>query len=372
MNTLSDFWKLDKAFPSKLKDKVEIANKEINNLLLNIEIKRPTYSKLDFLYQLAPPELRNFMYKLLFKNKKGRYNDHMPRVDILRRRILKSLKKANKEIKAVSLWEKGKKFAISLSHDCDSSSAYKNIDYTREIEEKFGFKSCWNFPSHQYKIDKEKLRKLKKQGCEIGLHGYKHDVSFPFEKEGIIRNRIKHSLKMLQGFDLKGYRSPLLLRSDTLFKVLKDYFLYDSSVHDFDISSPYKLKSDKSRTGCETIFPYFIQPGLVELPVTMIQDFRMIKLGFSKNQIYRAWKKKIDLIRGYGGMVMLLTHPDDHIFGNEEYFDVYERILNYLSKFDNAYRALPYEIAEWWKERDNSKIKDGKVVGSKRAVIQVT
>lgn len=368
MNSVLDFWKFDRKCldNTKLKD----IDNEINDFIFDIETEKPNYSKFNFLYKLAPVKIRDMAYCILYKRKNIYINQYLPNVEVLRKKALDLIRKKCREIKYISLWEKGKDFAIALTHDCDNYSSYRNIDYIREIEKRYGFKSAWYFPSHEYRIKKEKLRELKREGCEIGLHGFKHDVSFPFESELSMRKKLEKSLSMLKEFNLKGYRAPLLLRTNKMLTILSKYFIYDSSVHDTDFCSPYKIKSKIQKSGCLSLFPYFIKKDLIELPITMIQDARMIKLNFPKTRIFSIWKEKIDLIKKFKGMVMLLTHADSHYFGNDKYYDVYEKILGYLSKFDNTYKALPCQIAEWWKERDNSYIKNNKIIGSKRAVIE--
>jgi hypothetical protein len=45
-------------------------------------------------------------------------------------------------------------------------------------------------------------------------------------------------------------------------------------------------------------------------------------------------------------------------------------LLKHISKINKKWLALPYEVAEWWKERNTSYISKGKIIGSKRAKIE--
>ena len=56
-------------------------------------------------------------------------------------------------------------------------------------------------------------------------------------------------------------------------------------------------------------------------------------------------------------------HPDIHISGNDRYLSLYEKYLKEMSKYENYWEALPREVASWWRERANLRIKDNKIQG---------
>ena len=72
-----------------------------------------------------------------------------------------------------------------------------------------------------------------------------------------------------------------------------------------------------------------------------------------------TWVTKAHWIRSLGGMILPLTHPD--YSGDAENLPAYEELLKVLADF-NAWRALPLEVAQWWRERAQLKltIRDGK------------
>lgn len=84
-----------------------------------------------------------------------------------------------------------------------------------------------------------------------------------------------------------------------------------------------------------------------------------------------TWVTKAHWIRSLGGMILTLTHPD--YSGDAENLSAYEELLKVLADFD-AWRALPNEVAQWWRERAQMKliIKEGKPsiegLNTKRAV----
>jgi len=343
-------------------------NKIIDSLLFEdyFKKKRPIFSKLPIPYYLIP--FRHILFrKLFYLGKKDIGFPDWPSdvsVELLRNLYVNAIKEKAKKVPYIGFWPKGK-FAVCLTHDCDSKSSFKNIEKIREIEKKYGFNSSWNVLSKKYKIDYNKLKQLEDDGCEIGVHGYSHDASLAFLPRKEIERRINYSIAKLNRFDIKGFRSPQLKRNRKFLNILSNYFLYDSSVPNSEYKSSLAL-----RTGSCTVFPFFIG-NMVEIPLTMPQDFTLIyTMKLSKNKIIKIWKEKIDLIRELNGLVCFNTHPDNHLIGNNKYLEIYEEILKYLSKFEDSWNVLPSEIAEWWKERSYSELKGKKIIGSDRAKIE--
>ncbi|MEK6983798.1 MAG: hypothetical protein AABX33_04450 [Nanoarchaeota archaeon] len=355
---------------------IEKYNININNferIIKNLIYERyyqqnpPFHSRLPINYTKIPISLRNFLFDIVLKLKTDPKWPEWPvekSVELIRYLYIKSVSLLlRKRIPHVSFWPYKKKFAIAVTHDCDTESSFNNIDKIRDIEKKYSINSCWNVLSNKYRINREKLRKLKDECCEIGLHGYNHDNKTPFLKKGEIIERIMSASKIMQEFDIKGFRSESLLRNKEFLELLSNYFQYDSSTCDTDIYSPVAIRS-----GTSTVFPFFIK-NMVEIPVTLPQDYRLMRLNKTKNEIFNIWKDKVDFIRQINGAVVLLTHPDSHIFGNDKYLDVYERILKYLTRFDDGWITTPCEIANWWVERDKIVLKNGQFTNSKRATI---
>jgi len=332
------------------------------------EQKQPFFSKLPFSYTHIPPRLRVPLFNILLSFKKDPKFPHFPiekSVELMRYIYIKALSiKSKKDIPYISFWPKGK-FAFSITHDCDTKSSFDNIEKIREIEKKYEMKSSWYILSNRYKIDLKKIKKLKKEGCEIGLHGYNHDTKLPFLKTEEIKHRISKASNLINSFKIKGFRSPCLLKNKRFLDIISNYFDYDSSTSDTDIRSVTAMRS-----GTCTVFPFFINK-MVEIPITLAQDYRLIRLGKTKSQIFNIWREKIDFIEKINGSAVMLIHPDTHIFGSEKYLSVYDRILKYASKKNNVWNSLPCEIAKWWRERNNSKIKNNKIIGSKNAMINL-
>ena len=50
-----------------------------------------------------------------------------------------------------------------------------------------------------------------------------------------------------------------------------------------------------------------------------------------------------------GGMILTLTHPD--YCGDGVYLEAYTELVKRLAEIQKAWRALPSQVAQWWKER---------------------
>jgi hypothetical protein len=67
-----------------------------------------------------------------------------------------------------------------------------------------------------------------------------------------------------------------------------------------------------------------------------------------------VWTAKARWIESVGGMILTLVHPD--YCGVGENLKKYENLLKYLSRVNSAWRALPSEVASWWRQRDGLKL----------------
>lgn len=323
------------------------------------EHKQPLFTKLPFSYNIISPNVRNLLIKLIqvakFTRSKTKVSNFPSwpiekSVETLRYIFLKSFEiKAKKKVPYTNFWPEKKRCCFVATHDMETETSFRNIETIREIENRFGFKSSWNVLSKKYGITKtefNQLRQLKNNGCEIGIHGYNHDGKLPYLKREEIIKRLEHARKTFEEFNCTSFRSPQLQRNENFLHLLSDYFLCDSSVQDTDIYSAFAKKS-----GCCTVFPFMIN-DMVEVPITLAQDFRLIyTLNLNEQKMYELWKEKVDFVYEIGGVINILTHPDDYLIGNERYLKVYERLLEYIAKKESIYHDTISNVAYWWKER---------------------
>ncbi len=95
------------------------------------------------------------------------------------------------------------------------------------------------------------------------------------------------------------------------------------------------------------MFPFFLS-NLVELPYTLAQDHTLIHL--LKRRPLAPWAAKTRWVASIGGMILTLTHPD--YCAAEPYLSEYRELLKRLADMEGAWRAMPSEVAAWWRRRD--------------------
>ena len=111
------------------------------------------------------------------------------------------------------------------------------------------------------------LRHIRAKGCEIGLHGIKHDCKL-FESRASFEAELPKIHRYLREWQAVGFRSPATHRNADWMPELG--CLYDSSFPDTD---PFEPQGG----GCCSIFPFFLG-DLVELPITLVQDHTMLEI----------------------------------------------------------------------------------------------
>ena len=247
-----------------------------------------------------------------------------------------------KEIHRIAPWPERKHFAFAITHDVEWDAGLRNAPKLAEIEKKLGFVSSWNIVPERYPIDWAIVEKLRSEGCEIGVHGLKHDGKL-FQSRRIFENRVRKINQYAKEWGAVGFRSPSTLRNVEWMPELE--FEYDSSFPDTD---PYEPQAG----GCCSIWPFFIK-NLVELPITMPQDHTLYEvLG---HQDISIWKEKADWIATNSGLILIDVHPD--YMSSEKRLQFYESFLSYVKNKNGMWHALPREIVRWWRERDSSSLR---------------
>jgi hypothetical protein len=87
---------------------------------------------------------------------------------------------------------------------------------------------------------------------------------------------------------------------------------------------------------------------VVELPITLIQDHTLMEI--LRDSTIDAWVRKCEWIERNHGLVNLITHPDYLV--EPDRLAMYEQFLQFLGRREGCWRALPREIAEWWRVRE--------------------
>jgi len=265
------------------------------------------------------------------------FDDRLHRFELY---ILKLLMKSQgiKELPFLWFWPSGYQFALLLTHDVESSSGVRNIKKVIELEKKYGFKSSFNFVTNKYEIPDDLIKRIKREGFEVGVHGYKHDGKL-FCNYTIFRARIRQVQKKAEKWGAVGFRSPSTLRNLDWLREIP--FFYDSSFFDTD---PYEPQPG----GTFSFFPFRLGK-LIELPMTLPQDHILFRYLGEKSP--RVWLNKVIQIKSKYGLALLNAHPDKGYLGEPKNLLIYEEFLRNLRKIEGFWNPLPRELARWWLRR---------------------
>jgi peptidoglycan/xylan/chitin deacetylase (PgdA/CDA1 family) len=251
---------------------------------------------------------------------------------------------------AFTRWPENKRFALVLRHDVETADGIRKCPDILSIERAFGFRSAFYLVPEDYTVDEQLRKILAAAGCEIGVHGLKHDGMLYVSRRSFKTQAVRIN-RYLREWDSVGFASP---SSHHRFEWIHDLnLLYDTSSFDTD---PFEPQPD----GVRTIFPMRIEStdgrrSFIEIPYTMPQDFTLFVILREKS--IRIWKRKLDWIAKNGGMAMVITHPDymRSLSAEEKSYtypiDLYKELLSYIEgKYHGQYwNALPREIARFWK-----------------------
>jgi peptidoglycan/xylan/chitin deacetylase (PgdA/CDA1 family) len=245
-------------------------------------------------------------------------------------------------------WPDGKKFALVLTHDVERQDGVEKCLKLMEIDKNHGFRSSFNFVPHDYNVPRDLRKRLTDEGFEIGVHGLNHEGNMFSSRETFERQSVQIN-KILKEWGSAGFRAPSMYHN---LEWIRDLDIeYDSSTFDTD---PFEPQPD----GVGTIFPFsmngtYSQPGYIELPYTLPQDFLLFIILRHKD--IEVWKKKLDWIVEKGGMANFIVHPDYINFGDSTgSFDkypvrYYTDFLEYIKyRYEGQYwQSLPRDLSRY-------------------------
>jgi hypothetical protein len=209
----------------------------------------------------------------------------------------------------------------------------------RAVERDLGYCSSWNFVPERYTVDPAVLATLRAEGCEVGVHGLRHDGR-DLASRRMLEERLPAMRSYADTWGAVGFRSPATQRSWDLMPLLG--FDYDSSYTDTD---PYEPQPG----GCCTYLPY-ANEDLIELPITLPQDHTLFAI--LQHRDGTLWREKAREIRGRGGMALVLAHPDYAV--DERVARAWRELLEEFADDPSVWQALPRDVAAWWRRRRES------------------
>jgi len=243
-------------------------------------------------------------------------------------------------------WPGRREFALVLSHDVESAEGVKLAEEVAKVEADFGVKSTWFITGRFAGQARSLADRLKADGHEIGLHGVEHDMVLPFLSRADMEKRLDSCQSFIDDYDIKGFRSPALLRSDLMYDVIGERFAYDSSVVDTGRLAPHACP-----TGCGTIFP-FRRGRIPVVPITIPFDASLLFLGCKWHEMWGVWLEKVDFIQSEGGVAVMDTHPEPHFSGNPEGLDAYVAFLKAMRSRRDRWCATMGELVDFVTQPD--------------------
>ena len=352
-NDAFSFWKLPEAWRRGAEELIDRSEERARHYLfeeyLEDSQRRPSRI-LAYYYsfkELIPAGLRHQLNSIVIRGRRRPTFPGWPNEDALLRVWRESLaalleRRGAQDAWHLGFWPEGKSCCIVLTHDVESPRGLAAMERMADLEERWDFRSAWNLALEQYPIDWKRIEALRARGFEFGAHGLRHDGRL-FRSERDFQALAPRIKRIAREHDLRGFRAPSTLRRAQWIPQLECDF--DSSFADTDIFEPQP-------GGTCSIFPFFLDPTVVELPYTLPQDHTLMHL--LRRQMLPTWVRKARWIASLGGMILTLVHPD--YCGEGAYLQEYEKLLEYLAGIDNAWRALPSEVAQWWRQRAGAEL----------------
>jgi hypothetical protein len=228
--------------------------------------------------------------------------------------------------------------ALILTHDVESEEGVRLALDVADLEQELGFRSSFNVGAW-YRLDPGVVRELTSRGFEIGVHGLRHDRSL-FASRASFEAQQPALRSLIESIGAAGFRSPATHR---VFEWIGELPV------EYDCSIPHSDPFEPQPGGCCSIWPYFIG-RVVELPYTLPQDHTLFTLLGQRTPA--LWLEQATRIEKDYGLIECLSHPDPGYLGDARQRAVYVEFLRGMAERRHIWRALPREVAAWWRTRD--------------------
>jgi hypothetical protein len=301
---------------------------------------------------LLPDLLRNALQRRYFKGWRDIPFPAWPvdmSVEVLREELLARSMVHNgvEKVPFVWFWPDGANAAAAMTHDVETAFGRDFIPSLLSMDGEFGIPASYQIvPEERYPLPEGLLDLIRARGGEVNVHDLTHDGTL-FQEESGFRRQAERIRSHAVRFGAEGFRAACMYRNQAWIPSLGV---------NYDMSVPNVAHLEPQRGGCCTVFPY-INGSIVELPLTMAQDFSVFQMlrTFSMD----LWKQQMSMIEAKHGLMSFIAHPDYLQEPRPE--AAYRELLGMLAAARdsrNVWIALPREVAEWWRARAASHVVD--------------
>jgi peptidoglycan/xylan/chitin deacetylase (PgdA/CDA1 family) len=282
----------------------------------------PLSCQLPFSYQFVPSALRSLLARLLgrrLRHREQQWADFPAWPLDLSSDLLEDWASGRR-----SPWADGTT-PVVLSHDLDSAEGARNLVHRfLDLEERVGARSTNFVVPCAWPVDHGLLREVQRRGHEIGIHGYDHSNRTSFLPAEQQTRRLLAGAQFGAPYDVRGYRSPSLLRTRSLIAGLSRHYAYDSSIP--TSGGPFPVPNN----GCASARPFRLA-DLIELPLSLPRDGSLLFLGYRPAAITDLWQTCAEHVHRSGGVVVLLTHCEQRFSGGPAMLSAYRAFLEHLA-----------------------------------------
>jgi predicted Zn-ribbon and HTH transcriptional regulator len=113
-----------------------------------------------------------------------------------------------------------------------------------------------------------------------------------------------------------------------------------------------------TREGASSICPFRIsedEDSLVELPITIPEDFEVYDSRRGSSSIIEKQLKQIDQIKRRKGMAVLVVHPEPHLSARKQFFEAFKEILHTVSLDSECWICRPRDIYQYWIDKEKKR-----------------
>jgi peptidoglycan/xylan/chitin deacetylase (PgdA/CDA1 family) len=243
-------------------------------------------------------------------------------------------------------WPGGKAAAFVSLHDIDTRGFLqrREDDPLYRLERKHGVRATWFVPTAISGDRREAVDFLLESGNEVGWHGYNHDHRLPYRPFAEQRVAMLRDSRFARQANYPiGMRTPKLLKSNHLFDLLDrscPVLRYDTSFLRGIVPYPLWVNGRPSR--------------ILEIPTTVPTDIAVYN---NLHEIPRSRRAEAILevqiartrqLLEIGGLISIVTHPEEELTERPELLDVYDRYLTFIRSCPNVWFATAGEVFTHW------------------------